>query len=95
MVKLKYRLGKMDKLCQTSLRKFKIMLPELEAKDLSERKEVLIRILTRYKSLIETEYPDAMDTISWDEFTEWHQQWRAQASQHRGRANHAALHRVS
>ena len=74
MVQLKYRLGKMDKLCQMTLRKFKIMLPELESKEISERKEVLIRILARYKALTEIEYPDAMDTMSWDEFTEWYQQ---------------------
>lgn len=43
-----YWLGKMDKLCQMTLRKFKIMLPELEPKSGSERREIISRILTKY-----------------------------------------------
>ena len=45
------RLIKMDKLCQLTLRRFKIMLPELEPKSISERKEILNRILTRLFTL--------------------------------------------
>jgi len=47
MQSLCFRLAKMDKLCQSALRKFKLMLPELEPKPVSERKEILNRILTK------------------------------------------------
>jgi hypothetical protein len=69
-----FRLKKMDKMCHISLRKFKLMLPEVEVKPISERREVLIRLLTKYRSLNESMYPEGIETMSWEEFTSWYQQ---------------------
>jgi DNA-binding MarR family transcriptional regulator len=74
LMSLQYRLQKMDKMCQITLRKFKIMLPEVEAKSTSERRDILIRILTKYRALNECMYPEGIDIMSWDEFTSWYQQ---------------------
>lgn len=74
IMSLQYRLLKMDNICQVTLRKFKLMLPEVEAKSHTERRDILIRILSKYKTLNENIYPEGIDTMTWDEFTAWYQQ---------------------
>ena len=66
MVPLKYRLGKMDKLCQMTLESLKLCYQNWNQRRLVKGKVLMNS--TRYKALTEIEYPDAMDTIS-DEFT--------------------------
>lgn len=71
-VRLRYRVGMIDKMCSVAHNKLQLYLPDLNSKASAERKVLLQTILESYASMLSSEpSADTLGSMSWPQYCEW------------------------
>ena len=84
-LKKRQRLSAIDKLCHMASTKFRESLPELNSKDFAERSRIILSIVKRYSSLLDSKNlcmnSDIAVNGSWHDFSVWYEEKSAKELQ--------------